>query len=504
MGNFRKILAILLLALTLCGCGAEEPEETIPIRHNRPGQTETQPSEPAPTDPEEVPADRVSVEEPDLEAWIPTLTEVGTVSEPEDVVFLRGLPVRRWEREEETGYHLMRFDLKEQIDGVWQDFRMFDNGIVAAYEYTAALPRCGLVDGNTGEILLMDNACKIEAITDRFFLVRYATGRTTDPEESYIRFSGSQFRPETGEEEILYRGYGRIFDLETGEFVPGLTLEGTQSVSVCAGRTICVKTGWDTADLYTPEGACLAEAVSVTVCGEYLVQTAEDGLAVYDAGYRYLRTVPGADVISESGAGVSAYSGKFLKTRHEDSGLLGVVDLGGHEMLAPAFDTISGAVGDYLIVGMEQEETWRYGLYLADGTPVLSCGYEGIYGDGSLPVIHYYDENDRDHLYIPGVGSVNLGGFSRSGMVYYRSPNGASDPVRSYLIYGTGRYLTCTEGRVLGELLIYSPEMGLVEAVGGTVLLTPEEAVFDRLEAAGDYLYGFREGTGEVTIYRVN
>lgn len=499
-----KLLALVMAVGMLWGCNAAE-DETQPPKVTR--VQETAPAEetlPPETEFVSIPADPVSVSEADLSDISITVTRVGTYPLPEGVSFGTNMPVIRTVEEEITTYTLLSASLEDLAGVRCHRYTYFGDGLTAAYVFSQGVPRCSLVNVNTGEVYVDDGACRIQQLTDRFYYVIYATGRTGDKSQAIVRFTDRMFTVAPEEEVVYYKGYARIFDLEKGGFIPDLVLEEPGNVAVCAETTISVEIDWYTSDIYTVDGRCIARGVeAVTVCGDVMIQKTGDGVLVYDSGFNLLRVLEQGDVIDEDAAVYPSYSGKFLKVRDEETELLGAVDMGGNPMLDPGYSTISGSMGDYLFVGNEVEEQWLYGVTLADGTMVIPCEYEGVYADDELPVIHYYHD-DGEFLYIPGVGSVNITGYSRGGLVYYTCPNAEDPGVRSYLIFGTGRFVTCAGGDVLCGLVIYSPEMGLVDAVSGRSLISGGEFVYDRVTDSGEYIYGIRYDTAEVTVYRVD
>lgn len=518
MRKYVKLIALVLAMLMLCACGGGNNDETkepvqttAPAVNHEPEQTEPEKTEPEETEPVEttlpqstdVPADPVSVSEMDLSEFNVTVNQVATVSYSDDLKFRTEMPVYRTIENEIYYYTLLSAKCEDLIGKAYNNYDYFGDGLTAAYVYSESVPQCSLINVNTGEIYLSDDACQIEQLSDRFYFVIYATEQTDSREDAFIYFTDRMFSLAPEEGDILYKGYAKIFDLEQGGFVGDLILEEPYDIAVCGGL-ICVEIDWYTSDVYAADGTCIADDVeSITVCQDMMVQETDEGVVIYDSEFNRLRTLPDCEVMDEDGPVYPNYSGKFLKVRDENSGLWGVIDMGGNVMMEGRFATISGAYGDYIMAGKEIGDDWMYGVYLADGTEILPCTYDGIYADDDLPVLHCYDAEDNDFIYVPGFGSVDVTDYSRDGLVYYVNPEEGNYDARSYLVYATGEMADYTDSEVLCQLLVYSEEAGLVEMIHGQTLIPAEDFGYDRIIDTEEYLYCFDYDTKQVTIYQV-
>lgn len=505
MKKLIRVLALLLammVALSACAGTGDDPED-----EKKPGnsqqQTDPEPSEtdggetaPTETTAPEIPVDPVSVEEPDLSGIQVTVTEVGTIAYNDQIRFASELPVFRTTVDEMSQYTFLSYLGEDLMGRTWNAYDSFGEGILAAYTYSENVPQCSLINVNTGEVYLDDNACQIQQMSRRFYYVIYATEKTDNQDEAFIYFTDRMFSMAPEEGDLLYKGYAKIFDLEKGKFVPNLTLEEPYDVAICDDKTICVEIDWYTSDVYTVDGECVGQGVdAVTVCQNMIVQETSDGLVIYDSEFNRLRTVAEGEILSEDAPVYPTYSGKYLKYYDDNTGLRGVMDMGGNELLPAQFVSINNAYFDYIFAAQKVDGEYRYGIYLADGTEILPCAYDLVYADDDVPVVHFSDTADNDYLYIPRVGAVNVNGYSRSGWIYYSG--------EEYLVFATGKTMTLPDGEELANILVYSPGVGLVELINGQVLIPAEAFAYDRVIATEEYLYGINWETKEITVYEV-
>jgi hypothetical protein len=118
-----------------------------------------------------------------------------------------------------------------------------------------------------------------------------------------------------------------------------------------------------------------------------------------------------------------------------------------------------------------------------------------------LPLIRYYDYEDNDFIYIPGVGSINEAEYKKDSDVYYSLVNEDDYSTCNYLVYGTGETVTYTDADVITGVLLFC-EDGLMEMINGEILVDAEEFNFDRVISTSEYLYCYDRAAGEYTIYR--
>ena len=508
-------LVLVLVMLMLCACGAEEPKIEIPDMEDLLADVTTAPQEEeetepeqteAPTEPEEteVPVEPITVEEMDIRDISVTVTKVGTMANKDNLSFASDMPVTRVYEDEVAYYTLYSYMGEDLMGKTYNNFEYFVDGITAAYTYSEEVPQCSLINVNTGETYLEDEACQIEQLSDRFYYVIYATEQTEDKDEAFIYFTDNMFSIAPDEDDILYKGYAKIFDLEAGDFVGDIVLNEPNDVTVCENTTLCVEVDWDTCDVYAADGTCLAEGVpTVTVCQDIMVQDTYEGIVIYDSEFNKLRELSDGDIVSEEGSTYTAYSNKYLKTYNSDEYpyLYGLTDMGGNLVLDTKYESIYKTYGDYVFVGMKKDDQYLYGVNLADGTEIIPCEYRGAYVMDRLPLIRYYDYEDNDFIYIPGVGSINEGEYKKDSDVYYNLVNEDDYSTCNYLVYGTGETVTYTDADVITGVLLFC-EDGLMEMINGEILVDAEEFNFDRVISTSEYLYCYDRAAGEYTIYR--
>lgn len=513
MKKLRAILAMLMVILTLCACGSAGSGETTPApettQASDPAATEQTPApetEPVEqTQPEAPPVSPSEVNELSIFDVNVSLTEVGIIEQPEDLSFGWDLPLSRESDGEVYIYTLYSYMGESLMGTTYHNYDYFSDGITAAYRYVDddTVPQCSLINVNTGEVYLDDGACKIEPLSERVYYVIYTTEQTDNVDEAFIYFTDSMFSMGPGEDDILYKGYAKLFDLETGSFVGDLVFEEPHDIAVCADESIVVEIDWYTSDVYSMDGTLLADDVdSITVCQDVMVQDLDEGAAVYDSGFNRLKLIPDAEVLDEESRVYPFYSNRYLKVRDADSYQYGVVDMNGNWMLEAEYPIISKTFRDYVFVGTKDEEhNYYYGLCLADGTEILPCIYDSVRADDDLPMIHYQDMDEVDYLYIPGVGSFCCEDYNKDDLIYYTIPNEDDYSTRTYLVYGTGETVTYTDADIVAPLLLLC-EDGLMEMINGEILISAEEFDYDRVFSTGEYLYGYDWDEDRITVYQ--
>ena len=183
-------LVLVLVMLMLCACGAEEPKIEIPDMEDlladvttAPQEQETEPEQTeAPTEPEvtEVPVEPITVEEMDIRDISVTVTKVGTMANKDNLSFASDMPVTRVYEDEVAYYTLYSYMGEDLMGKTYNNFEYFVDGITAAYTYSEEVPQCSLINVNTGETYLEDEACQIEQLSDRLYYVIYATEQPAD------------------------------------------------------------------------------------------------------------------------------------------------------------------------------------------------------------------------------------------------------------------------------------------------------------------------------------
>lgn len=79
----------------------------------------------------------------------------------------------------------------------------------------------GLVN-SFGKVYIPYDAASIRQLTERFFKVCYTTNKTTDKSKAMFTYYDDYLHTYVDETKPMYEGYEKVFDLVTGDFVPGI------------------------------------------------------------------------------------------------------------------------------------------------------------------------------------------------------------------------------------------------------------------------------------------
>ena len=96
----------------------------------------------------------------------------------------------------------------------------------------------GLV-GMDGTVYIDCSASGIQPLSDRFFSVYFAEKEVTEKEDALFYFGNHSFTLDPEEGDTLYAGYGMVYDLDAGAFVPDVKIT-TQGASFYAIHPDCL------------------------------------------------------------------------------------------------------------------------------------------------------------------------------------------------------------------------------------------------------------------------
>lgn len=509
MKKFYAFVALVLVMSMLAGCSmiplgfiggddgddfvvTEAPEkDDTPKETNPPAEEQTDPpaTEPPATEP---PAEELV--QLDINNYQITLTKVGTSSDMKDLTFYRDLPALRSVEGDYYVYTPLSCKGEDLLGKKVHNYEYFGNGITVLYTYSedAVAPKCELVNVNTGDVLLSDDAVKIDRISDRFYYVIYVTEQTTNKDECFIYFTDSLFSMSPDDDDVLYKGYAMVFDAQEKQFVEGLKVEnpGTD-ISIC-GELIAEEISYDTYNLYKPDGTVVASELEDIYLGtDTLIEYTSNGCTVYDTQLNKLYFVDDVFPISQEfpeDYTLYYYSDDFFSLRDDDYNY-SVVDAEGNEVIPTGLNYISDIWKGYVRATDTDDNE---GVYFIDGTVVVPFEYDDVSIDSNLPVFTMTDHEDNEFMYIPGVGTIALEEDLFHGTSgYYRYTEEGNYDDYDYLIYATGEMATFHDASDVSAGLICC-EDGIVELIHGTTLL---EGDFDYAMSNGEYLYVMEEDT---------
>lgn len=490
--HMKKILAALLaliMVMSMAACGGDkqadpttEPVETTAATEATEETTEA--TEEATEAVEETKAAPVEYNPVDFKV---TLTEVGPLKE--EIGYFDDLPLNYTKDGDDYLYSLLSHEGEDLLGKTYHNYNYLGNGLAAAYDYSGEKPACELVNVETGEILLSDGAAKVEKISDRFFYVIYATEVTENEDECFIYFTDSWVSITPGEDDVLYKGYGKVYDLEKGAFIDALTIEDPgQDVEAC-GSTVCVESDWNVYDLYLEDGTVKSGVENVYVSDDHLMTYDYSKLTVYTTDFTEVAVLEKAMPIEMD----DIYSDTYFVFKNEE-GNSGVMDINGNEIIPAKYYGVSTIWNGLCVV---YDYDFNYGLYDLGGNELLPCEYEMIYGNDITMRVKTQD--DVNCFYFPGTGLVEAQDYTEADDIYYTYAEEGNYDLVNYFVLSTGEIITVEDYERAGIALIYSEEAGFMELVTGQTLL---EGGFDNVKMTEDYIYVKKGGTW--TIYQAN
>lgn len=243
----------------------------------------------------------------------------------------------------------------------------------------ASLNKSGLVDGE-GNVILPFEYAFFDDLSDRYIRVFTAAARTeTKPEtDYYMFFSDDIFVFSADEDDPMYTGSWKVFDLEKRAFVPGVEGKNGYNISVYGKYIKFVDDAIMDYRIVDENGVDVAEGASVLNMGEesWYILTDEN----------FVRTVYNSDgvaVFSPTELGYSINGAKkdyFTASSYADGVSKNVlIDKTGKVVSAEFSEYISDIFGSIIYSGDK--------LYNFDGTPFIDGTYEYVSFD---PVTEKY------------------------------------------------------------------------------------------------------------------
>ncbi len=290
-----------------------------------------------------------------------------------------------------------------------------------------------------------------EFFPHRYLSVTYSDGETDDESEAYFYLTSSYLTLSPGEDDVLYKGHGKIYDTETRQFVPGIELTDPSLDIYECGDAIVIGNG-GVLTMYDADGKELLTSESGSYNSAYdaigngiLVLKDDWGYAVYDdTGAKLFESKNALSVIDSANG--------YIKMYDSASGLYSILDSNGNQLMDLTFKSVNMENGIGFRVKTEEDVTQ---LISKDGEVIAetddSYGFtEYIAGYATL------ETDDTYSLYGPsGLIAEELLSYSYD-LYYLYEANG------SFLVLNTG------ENKV--------PEASLDTSIGTGLLRVEDES----------------------------
>ena len=339
-----------------------------------------------------------------------------------------------------------------------------------------------------GTVLLPCDAALIDwmsATTDeadlRYLAVYYAEDITENEDECLI-YRSDHLSMGPDEEDVMYTGYGKIYDTKERKFVGDLRLTTENfGKSTACGDSIILNDG-TTARLYSADGMLLMEITDYLSVGNgYLI--------VSKSGSHYVYNDKGEETYIGTGLAVMHSSSGYLKQQTEQGDIL--LDQRGTQVLsAGAVQIISEQDG----MVMARTAAGVTELLRLDGTVLVASS--GSINALSQPGF-YYAGSSGDYCLVGSTGVL------AAGLEYVPNQGCIEENGKLFVIKDLAYSLPAESSGKLGFALSWVRDaktglFGVVDLFTGTQLL---ECTYQDVLAVDGYLYAKTDGGWEV--YRV-
>lgn len=406
-----------------------------------------------------------------------SLKEVGTISDPEHNIS----PTNGPHLKGENGDILLSYLGENKIGQEYEDIDYLGSGCYAVRIGYDEINSVGLVSLD-GELLIPCNAALIDwpkstySDTDRFLKVIDTTGVTTDRDKCIV-YSTDTIKIGIGENDTMYAGYARVYDVKQRQFVNGITITNPNAYSLMpCGDHFFVKDEAGLKTLYDANGNSLFQTEQSISVGNGVFSMTENGkYIVYDETATDIYTTENRVEI------IHSESGYFLE--YVDRSEVVVRDKQCNVLFTTEKTVMSEKNGIFKV----RNDDSLYGLLRADGTEITSCKWKSIY---EICYGYYYayesDLNDKTLIGPNGAVAEHLDScyklfVEKHDMLLvlnsgeFSVPSGDWLSLRDGLAYGRG-----------GDADLY----GLIDLFTGELLLPYE---YKNISYAAGYIYAYKD-----------
>lgn len=494
-------VACIMTAVLEGGCGTSQnvPEEkSTQVEETATGEAAT--GEAVSTLPDDTvpPAEEATVSsDPLMQTSVYKLKEVGTVEDQEKSIQMGADGIYA----EDDGDTKQIYNYKGKASGrKYHEFRELEeaenceNGIDDCYIVAGAgkSPNIWGLVSSKGVELIPCEASMLEALSERYVEVVYATKETKNKKEVIIFASNSSIGTILGpdKDDTLYKGYAKIYDRKRERMVPGIKIEKSGelgTLKIC-GESICYQRDAGYYEMYNASGKMiLTDKGKEDDMWTHNDLIKLDGKIYDDQGKMLMGYREGSEPKLVDGNNSCIV---YVKNRGGKN-FYTVVDKKGNVLLDGAEKKIV-EINDDMICFSEIFD--KHGLMTLQGeevVPATKCTYFYC-GQG------YWDRTNED-------GTHDL--VSKEGVVAEKVDNLSPSLVctketdQYVVLKGNGKTLNLSEASEIATALVKAEEngyYGLVDLYTGVQLLGYE---YDDIRYAAGHVYAYKGGVW--TIYEV-
>ena len=355
----------------------------------------------------------------------------------------------------------------------------------------------GLVTAD-GEILIPCEAASIKKPANRddgirFLEIIYTTETTDNEDECFIYFTDSMISWYIGEDDVMYKGYARIYDTKLEQFVDDLEFTTPNRYGFYdLGDSFAYEEG-NITTIYDADGKELWQS------SEFIEGVTYNALAVSSNGKHYIVDASGKDSYVSSGSLDDCIPAlNYFKTYDSETSAYQAIDMEGNPVLEGTYSTIYASFNNNFHVIPDRDSKEELAV-ASDGTVIAE---DVNYFNNIIGGYGYIKLNDDETYLLATPSGVYDGLQVGTASELFFGKNG--DPV----ILNTGKTIDfgdeVADGDTLAPGLLKieksSPNgsyYGLYDLFTGEELLPAE---YDRIGMAGEYiLAGTTNSTGNYT-----
>lgn len=421
------------------------------------------------------------------------LTQVGTIKDLD-----RNMMIRNDMLYQVNGEDIKVFDYlgREQKDLQINNGAYLGYGVYAVQSTSGDINSVGLMTQD-GKVLIPCEAAKIDwpkssqSSTDRYLIVTYTTGVTTNADECFIYETDSMISWGPQEGDTMYTGYAKVYDLKNKCFVSNVKITNNDSYAMQpCGDNFFVTDEADVSILYNAKGENVFQTAR-------RVDIADAIFVVYDSGtYRVYDSNGKQTYTSNKSISVIKGNGGYI-ARYQDDRYM-IMDRNGNQVGGMVVENVYSEQDGIFRV----KNNGKYGLLHANGTVVLPCDkYTGVNWIGCGIYLADYSVDGGYGYALVDANGVIKDGLPSSGIYDLKIMDG-----EKAFVINDGDYTLTLEDSYpikLGMAMIGAESdsnglYGVFDLFTGKQLLPYE---YEKVAAAAGYLYAFKNG--EWTVYQI-
>jgi len=439
-----------------------------------------------------------------------TLEKIGSITPQDEILFSKGDLSGGW-------YSIGDFICTSKEDGV---FTMCDSegnelencmlvgasspdydGYVIILQKGELIPKSQLMTVS-GDIIIPFSEINIEFLNERFLEIIVPEAITENAAEAVLRTSSSLFSSVVQEGDVFFKGYKKVFDLKTGEYVNNIEFRSNDSDIFACGDTLYVKDDHEYNMILDSDGNIITEGFKFCeVIGEmYKISFDYDNYALYDSNMNKVFEHPRTFTIYEIDNAKFLF--EIMSDTEDNDFIKGVIDAYGNVLIEPKFDSIYEYNNGLFIVSIENENGIKLnGLSDINGNLIAPCEYQTLIYENGFYKGKKQDETgyvllNSDGNIISTSSALDCFSYKESKGLYY------------VLALNTGEYQMEFERKPLEHLYAFglltaydkiNNGYALFEYVNGTQLTEYDYEAFKYHDGC---IYALSGDT--YTIYRIN